>query len=295
MSIASSEAYRWQPSTANPTRYQRRMLGIELLTHNENVHLDGHHTIVFGVDCALAAPLALPALVAVMRRAWITLRFAVPTIAVRTAQDEAGPPIFVYHTAADQAEVEAWADRTVKPMNPSMKSYMDAHAYLAQLLVPDACGDGTFLHVVARTATECTLILHAQHAPFDGSSLKHIMSRLLSIVARYIRDGTIAEREHAELRWGAEATNLCPAWSEIIAEHEVVAGQLYDKTRHDIMQDTMRILSVSTHSPAWGAGDDTVVARARLSLAIVSQGPKSRMPRAASVHRGTNELHPAIL
>jgi hypothetical protein len=248
MSIASSEAYRWQPSTANPTRYQRRMLGIELLTHNENVHLDGHHTIVFGVDCALAAPLALPALVAVMRRAWITLRFAVPTIAVRT----------VYHTAADQAEVEAWAERTVKPMNPSVKSYMDAHAHLAQLLVPDVCGDGTFLHVVARTATECTLILHAQHAPFDGSSLKHIMSRLLSIVARYIQDGTIAEREHAELRWGAEATNLCPAWSEIVAEHEVVAGQLYDKTLYDIMQDTMRILSVSTYSPARGAGDDTL-------------------------------------
>jgi hypothetical protein len=251
MSIANSEAYRWRASAVDPDCYQRRMLGIELFSHVRR------HTIVFGVDCMLAVPLELPALVDAVRWAWVALRFAVPMIAVQTAQDETGHPIFSYHAAADQAEVEAWAGRTVKAMDPALRSYMDAHAQLAQLPTPDTNGDSTFLHVVAHTPTEYTLILHTQHAPFDGSSVKHIMSRLLSILARYIRDHALAKRELDELRWGNEPVNLSPAWSEITVEHEVVAGPEFDQVLHNIMQDARQILPVSIATLTEAVCDDT--------------------------------------
>jgi hypothetical protein len=254
--------YRWVAAGSDePGLFRRYAAGCERFMDFQHRYLNGQMNISFGVDLSLISPLPTSQLLDTLRKAWISLRFDIPTIAAGTIQDGDDDTVMLYRAAKGKEDVDAWAERTVQTVDAATTD--EALERIGVRRLPDENGDQTFLYLFPRSGseaiaardTEYTLVLYTHHTPFDGAGVKVLMSRFLAILARYIGNNELAAREHDALKWGEEGKNLLPACPQIVAESEALEGPRYEQTLGGIMTDIAMNMPVSaSHSVRWEIG-----------------------------------------
>jgi hypothetical protein len=231
--------YRWRASGAV---HERHLVGAELLCYHWAIGADGQGSGYLRFDTELARAVPTDAFVAAARAAWITMRFGTPIVATTTAPAADGAPALVYRTAPDHAAAAAWAARTVQLVDASALAV--EHDVLSRWRVWEDGADQAVLVVLPRADTRYELGLLLGHAWTDANGAKVAMSRFLALLARYLHEPALAEREHAQLRWGTEGANLLPAFPELVADSEKLRGPEYDATLASIMNDFVTTLPV---------------------------------------------------
>jgi hypothetical protein len=243
--------YRWQVSATDSSTYRRYGAGVERFADYNHRYQRGEDYIMLGVDISFVNAVPSHTMLRAAQRAWITLRFTVPTVAVTTENTPEDDALLVYHVAPDPAAVEAWAERTVELTEATTLEDARIEIDRRRPVIPDARGDQTFLYIVPRgSATKYALILYGSHVPFDGVGYQAIMTRYLAILARYLADDNIATQEHSALIWGTEHQNLALSYLEVVSENEPLEGPVFDNTLNE-MGKRMRMLPVSHLLDAW--------------------------------------------
>jgi hypothetical protein len=212
--------YRWQNSAADPLLHERYAAGAERFVHDWAQQHDGQGSFLLRFDTAFVNPVSAHDLLDAARQAWLTLRFDTPVIATTTKSTSNGDSMITYRAAADQAEAEAWASRTVQLVEPAALG--DEHDVLNRWRVWEDGGDQAMLILVPRSDKRCEIVLLVSHAWTDGGGAKVVGSKFLAILARYLGEPSLAGSDHAQLRWGQESSNLLPAYPEIVSDRFVL-------------------------------------------------------------------------
>jgi hypothetical protein len=239
--------YKWRRSAANPAVFERHTAGAERYVDFQNTDADGQYTIALAVEATLARPLDAPSFLRVLRQAWMALRFAVPTIAVNVVQSTDGGSLLRYQIAQDEANMQAWAERTVCSL--AMQPIQGAVDQVLECRLPDERGAPTRLYHVPRSGTEHIVILHVHHAIMDGIASKETMTRFMALVARYVHNVALVASDLAALSWGSETENLSPAWPHALATTEATAGPELTESLNRALQ-AAAALGVSYHTPS---------------------------------------------
>jgi hypothetical protein len=228
------DKYRWRASETAPSIFRRYVVGAERFVDFENRHLQGHGNIILGIEADIGPAISTNAVISAARAAWMSLRFAVPTIAASAEIDAEDERLLVYRVASSSAEAEEWAVRTVQLMHA--KTWDDAHNQLSQRTLPDQRGDQTFVYVVSQTASRYTFIFYTDHATFDGTGIKGLMSFYLTLLARYLNADGLYHKECSALRWGEEHKNLLPPFPHVLADETHLDGPEHQRTVAHILE-----------------------------------------------------------
>jgi hypothetical protein len=208
------DKYRWRASETAPSIFRRYVVGAERFVDFENRHLQGHGNIILGIEADIGPAISTNAVLSAARAAWMSLRFAVPTIAASAEIDAEDERLLVYRVASSSAEAEEWAVRTL----------------------PDQRGDQTFVYVVPQTASRYTFIFYTDHATFDGTGIKGLMSFYLTTLARYLNADGLYHKECNALRWGEEHINLLPPFPHVLADKTHLDGPEHHSTVAHILE-----------------------------------------------------------
>ncbi|KAJ7763058.1 hypothetical protein B0H16DRAFT_1414358 [Mycena metata] len=228
--MAAKSVHDWSPSPDDPSCYTRRGWAIEILNDVSNRHKHGQTSMFFGADISAVRPFVTNSLLEHARSAWVSLRYTLPTLAAHVEQDTEGNTLLTYRTASSGADAQAWAHRTLL-LDEEHKTLDDLRQKIEGRPLPDANGDGTFLHLIVRSDTSFEVLLHTSHVPFDGVALKIVTTRFLKKLALLLDGGS----PDLNLKWGDEYTNLPPAAGRVPGPNEVVGGAQYDETLKSVM------------------------------------------------------------
>ncbi|TDL17807.1 hypothetical protein BD410DRAFT_831293 [Rickenella mellea] len=250
------DRYKWRRDDTHPGRYKRQTYGGEIFADAHNSGRQGEMTLFIGVYATLSARLTSQELHRVLRRAWISLRWDVPTIAAQTMHDENA--WISYDVAETRHEVEKWAEHTVL-LREDVANLDELRYEVGQgIMPPDDLVPQTYLYLAPSSPTTFGVLMHTSHIPFDGSSLKILISRLFEHLAKYISDSHYEEIQNAKMRWGHEHSNLLPATVDILRKgepaqvdedgrtivnaiaEEPLDGPAYTETLAKIMRDLAR-------------------------------------------------------
>ncbi|TDL15051.1 hypothetical protein BD410DRAFT_139736 [Rickenella mellea] len=218
------ERYKWRKDESHAGRYKRQPAGGELIQDVWNFLKHGDQNLFIGVYATLSTPLASQELLRELRRAWVALRWEVPTVAAQVAHDpkEGGLPTtwMTYDVAQSAKDVEKWAEETII-LREDVTDLDTLRYEIGQGIIPT--GDlvpQTFLYLAPSSPTTFGVLLHTSHVPFDGAGIKVLMTKLFEHLALYISDPHHAEVQATTMRWGEEHANLLPVAGEILRKHE---------------------------------------------------------------------------
>ncbi|TDL18054.1 hypothetical protein BD410DRAFT_513360 [Rickenella mellea] len=219
------ERYEWRRDKTHNSRFRRQPVGGELLTAVFNSTKNGYGNLFIGVYTSLMAPISTVDLLRHVRRAWISLRWDVPTIAAQIFHEQidgrsSPSPWITYDVAQSAKEVESWAEETVK-LRENV-SELDTLRYEIgdSVLPPKDLVPQTFLYLVPFTPTTFGILLHTSHVPFDSAALKILMTKVFEHLSLYILDKGYSDKQAAKLHWGEEHRNILPAVTQILRKHE---------------------------------------------------------------------------
>ncbi|TDL17774.1 hypothetical protein BD410DRAFT_536108 [Rickenella mellea] len=256
--------YKWRRDEMHigGMRYKRQLVAAEVVSDVYNATKHGELTLFLGVYATLSSPLAHHELLAQLRRAWIALRWDVPTIAAQTLHDGKNIPKpktwMTYDVAQSHDEVKKWAEETVTLREDTTDLDQLRYAVGQGPMPPADLVPQSFLYLAPSSSTTFGVLMHVSHIPFDGSGLKILMSKLFEHLAMYISDPHYAPLQSAKMRWGREYENLLPASVDILKKHEPAqfdvrgevlvpatpeepqSGPAYDETRTTIMNEAAK-------------------------------------------------------
>ncbi|TDL17776.1 hypothetical protein BD410DRAFT_882674 [Rickenella mellea] len=218
--------YKWHRDEMHlgSMRYKRQIVAGEVFSDVCNATKHGQMTIFLGVYATLSSPLTDHELLAQLRRAWIALRWDVPTIAAQTLHDGnnvAKPKTWMtYDIAQSHTDVDKWAEETVI-LREDITDLDQLRYEVGQGPMPRAdLVPQSFLYLAASTSTTFGVLMRVSHIPFDGASVKILMSKLFDHLAMYISDPHYASQQSAKMRWSREHENLLPATVDILRRHK---------------------------------------------------------------------------
>lgn len=262
--------YKWRPDENAEGRFKRKVGGGENIEDVWNFLAHGDQNLFLGVYTKLSQPLEPSQFIELARKAWISLRWDVPTIASQTLHEpREGSPLptslLAYTVASNHLEVEAWANETVT-LKEDVKD-LDTLRYevaTAVGMLPDKpLVPQTFLYGAPFSSTEFGFLMHSSHVPLDGAGTKIMMSKFLEHLSNYITDPQYAAKETARFKWGTESDHLLPIASEALRKHEPAEfdasenlispelpeepreGPKYDETLGEVMTGLGKGMSVS--------------------------------------------------
>jgi hypothetical protein len=175
--------YRWQASKTAPSIFHCYVVGAECFVDFKNRHLQGHSNIILGIKADIGPAISTNVVLSAACTAWMSLCFAVPTVAALAEIDDEDKRLLVYQVASSSPEAEEWAMHTVHPLHAKM--WDNAHSQLSQRTLPDQQGNQTFVYVVPQTASRYTFIFYTNHATFDGTGIKGLMSFYCTFLTNY--------------------------------------------------------------------------------------------------------------
>ncbi|KAF8581965.1 hypothetical protein K439DRAFT_1653936 [Ramaria rubella] len=223
--------FQWRPSPDDCRLYIREAAGGEAIEDVWNRFKNGEQTLFFGLDLRLQQGIHSQSLLSHGRTAWAQLRFAVPTVAARTAYDTAGNTLITYRAAESESEVDAWAKRTLR-LSEDTRGLDHVRYELGKVHIPEENGDQTFLYIVPGADEKTySLLLHTSHIPFDGAGSQILMNKFLIFLSHAIA----GDIESSTLNWGTEAKNLLPSVSEVLGPEELRDGEQFMNTLGSIM------------------------------------------------------------
>jgi hypothetical protein len=258
-----SANFRWRQSPDDDFHYSRQAGGMEYFADIATLASAGTGCISLGLTLTLAPPyasLTSQELLAHVRRAWIALRWDVPTLG-GTLHHTPPPPerqiplpdtFLDYYAARSPANVAAWAEETVLLQD----GYADLAAIRADLcqgaLPRREKGPHAYLHVLRTAPTSFGLLLFITHEWIDGLGTKALATLLLQHLALSL--SSPAHVEHCEkLAWGSgvEARNLLPPMWDVLAGAEVLEGPAYERTYDEVIGNfSANIVRGQRFSPA---------------------------------------------
>ncbi|KZT60759.1 hypothetical protein CALCODRAFT_480424 [Calocera cornea HHB12733] len=225
--------HQWRSSSEDPKTYQREPSGTEVLMDMENRLNHGEFTLFLGLELDFRMDISLTEFEHLAREAWIALRFQVPTIAARTPVPATNRAIITYRIPDSLAELEDWANRTLRPAR-DCDSVDTLRHEVGNRYISDPNGDQVFLYVVSKDGRPTGFLFQASHVIIDGKGTKILMD----IYLRNILVPVLAEEVKLDLssfKWGLEVENLLPCVSEILVPHEPREGPEYDKTMQEVL------------------------------------------------------------
>lgn len=228
MAALDFSRYKWRQDDKVFSRFKREVGGGELYDDILNFHKQGEQNLFLGTYIELYQPYQFPQasdFIDLLRKAWISLRWDVPTVASQTLHEPRDGSLWpasllVYTLASNRSEVEAWAKETVI-LKEGYKDLDTLRYDIVTGVIPEEdLVPQTFLYYTPMSPTSFGLLIYTSHVPFDGSGVKVLMSRFLEHLSRYISDSQYDASEFARHKWGEENANLIPSSSEILREHE---------------------------------------------------------------------------
>lgn len=230
--------YVWRQDEKVPTRIIREVGGGELFVDILGLLKNGGLNVHLGLHTTISQPTEATEFLRLLKKAWISLRWDVPTIASRAIHEPregaALPAAYLtYDVPQSVPEVESWADETVI----FKEGYQDLNVLrfdVGQGCIPTKdLETQTFLYAVQFSNTEYGLLIRSSHVPFDGTGVKVLGTKLLDHLARYISDPSYASYESSRMQWGSgsENKNLLPIASEILKSLEVDGPEALAKPR----------------------------------------------------------------
>ncbi|KAK0476544.1 hypothetical protein EDD18DRAFT_1383531 [Armillaria luteobubalina] len=209
----------WEPLPDGTPGRRRILSGGEIIEDIMNHFFKGYQTLFHCVSRRIHHS-DQSNVTAGCREAWKWLRYNIPTIAIPVEVDKKDVPCFVYHAGTPEL-VEAWADRTCIIHRQDVVDLDALHELACGAKIPSADGDATWLHIAILKGTDSisklSILLHTQHAPFDGTALKYIFNLYLAQLAKILSSDTYVPDV---LPWGKEVDNLIPATMNVLAPHE---------------------------------------------------------------------------
>ncbi|TDL23013.1 hypothetical protein BD410DRAFT_787824 [Rickenella mellea] len=261
---SGNSPYKWRRDEMHlgSMRFKRQIVAGEVIQDVVNATKHGEGSIFLGVYATISSPLNHHELLAQLRRAWIALRWDVPTIAAQTVHDRkniAKPRTWMtYDVAQSHTDVEKWAEETVT-LRKDITDLDQLRYEVGQGPMPPAdLVPQSFLYLAPSSSTAFGVLMNVSHIPFDGSGVKILMSKLFEHLAMYISDPHYAPLQSATMRWGREYGNLLPATVDILRKHEPAqidvhgkvlvpatpeepqSGPAYDETRTKIMNEAAK-------------------------------------------------------
>jgi hypothetical protein len=234
--------YVWRESKDEKGYFIREAGGGEAIEDIWNRFSHGEQNLFLGVNVSLRTPISsVHDFVDLVHKAWVALRFSVPTVAAHTEHDNQDNPLITYRVATGQDDASEWAKRTVR-LKETSTSLDELRFELSQSPMPEPNKDQTFLYVVPRSATFVDFLLLTSHVPFDGAGVKIIFSKLLKILSEYISNPSLATSQ--SFAWGTEDKNLLPFVTEILAPGEDREGPRYTETLGGVMGDLASAMPV---------------------------------------------------
>jgi hypothetical protein len=220
--------YIWRESKDDKGYFIREAAGCEAISGLLNRFVDGEGNIYLGVSVSFKASVpTIDVFLSLIRSAWVTLRFSVPTVAAHKEHDSQGSPLITYRVANSHEDALQWARRTVR-LRETSASLDGLRFELSKSPIPEVNKDQTFLYVVPRSQTSTDFLLCTSHVPFDGAGIKIVFSKFLETLSEYISSPSLATSQI--FAWGTEGKNLLPAITEILAPGEDCKGPRYIQT-----------------------------------------------------------------
>ncbi|TDL16435.1 hypothetical protein BD410DRAFT_888762 [Rickenella mellea] len=222
----SNSPYKWRRDEMHigSMRYKRQIVAGEVISDVYNATKHGEMTLFLGVYATLSSPITHNELLTQLRRAWVALRWDVPTIAAQTLHDGkniAKPKTWMtYDIAQSHTDVDKWAEETVM-LREDITDLDQLRYEVGQGPMPRAdLVPQSFLYLAPSTSTTFGVLMHVSHINFDGASVKILMSKLFEHLAMYVSDPHYVSLQSAKIRWGRELENLLPATVDILRKPE---------------------------------------------------------------------------
>ncbi|KAL5492789.1 hypothetical protein ACEPAI_4237 [Sanghuangporus weigelae] len=297
--------YKWRRDDKVLDRFKREIGGGELFDDIFNFHKQGEQNLFLGTYMQIYQPyqiLDTSNFIDLLRKAWISLRWDVPTVAsqiLHEPRDGSPMPVslLVYTLASDRTDVEAWAMETVI-LKEGFKDLDTLRYDIVKGVIPDRdLVPQTFLYCLPISPTSFGLLLYTSHVPFDGTGVKVLMSRFLEHLSRYISDSPYEASEIARHKWGEENVNLLPISSEVLRGREPAEfdgdgnlikpeipeepreGPKYTETLDQVLADFARGIQVghqfkSVKYPLYDQNKDTPLTRRVAHTFTIEQSKK---------------------
>lgn len=225
MNTVDYSRYKWREDENVPGRVKREVGGGELFEDVLNFHKQGEQNLFLGVYLQLAQPAESSHFIGLARKAWISLRWDVPTVAAQMLHEpREGSPVpaalLAYTPPSDRTEVEEWARQTAI-LKEGFKDLDTLRYEVVKGIMPEKdLVPQSFLYAVQFAPSSFGLLLYTSHVPLDGSGVKMLMTRYLEHLSKYIAEPGYDDDETLRHKWGSEAQHLLPIASEILREHE---------------------------------------------------------------------------
>lgn len=255
--------FQWREDETVPGRFKREIGGGELFEDVLNFNKQGEQNLFNGVYVQSSRSLEVSDLISLARKAWISLRWDVPTVAAQALHEaREGSPMPVaflaYTLPSKSTDIEAWAKETLILQEGYSDLDLLRYEVVRDILPNKDLVPQTFLYVVPFSATSFGFLLHTSHVPFDGAGVKIVMTKYLEHLAKYISDPQYEVTETARFKWGTENNRLLPIASEALRKHEPAEfdasgnlikselpeepreGPKFDETLNQVMADLAR-------------------------------------------------------
>ncbi|KAL2069673.1 hypothetical protein VTL71DRAFT_14352 [Oculimacula yallundae] len=244
--------YTWQQQTPlNPTLWRRVALSNELMWPSRPKSI---HELFISTALSLAFPIPRATLDAAAGRAWQTLRYHVPELALEACVADNGVAYLQYRMAQSQSEVDAWLVRTSSYFEAggnvlsfddlrrgALKEKEGRDSDNALLLLyshdrDEGRGDGL--------VEDAQIMLNVDHQVTDGTGIKIILGKYLSLLASALNEpyGILQD----EIPWEESYKNLSTPWIQLMNEDQVISGSEYEEV---VTRNRLIILEKLSHNP----------------------------------------------
>ncbi|KAH7397862.1 15-O-acetyltransferase Tri3-domain-containing protein [Cadophora sp. MPI-SDFR-AT-0126] len=239
--------YSWRQSLLSPSQWHRLALSNECMWFSRPK--DPHELFICTL-ITLNRPISPPTLTSAASLAWQILRFQVPELGVDATCTEDGAVYMQYRMLHSQAEVDAWVDRT-----SHFENGRDALTFkeLKTKGLSKKCGhdsDKTFLLLYSQATRNgeddrvenVQVMLYADHQVMDGTGLKILLGKYLSLLASALKEPT--ELQQDEIKWSESYKNLSKPWIQHMNDDQVISGPEYEGTvtrNQDIILNELKL------------------------------------------------------
>lgn len=243
------DEYRWRSPPNDPRLRVRRacateaMFGIEASNQNGENDFFIAATVHFYASSAGSKILTLRDLERMTQSSLVQLRVSQPQVAVSLSWDKQGKCMLQYRTPKVVDEVHHWAASIVtaeaklqspidmrdqveekKNQESSMSNNNAITVYISSPVTAlDAALENSEVHYLFRF----------NHCLFDGIAARQIVAMLFQSLVAEMSDSSLNKYE--DIDWKQSASNLPPAFVELMDSEQDLCGPRFDRTVHDHM------------------------------------------------------------
>lgn len=242
--------YHWRPAPNDPSLRVRRACATEAMFGIEASNRRGENDFFIGTTIRLHSPSAssrvftLRDLEHMTQSSLVQLRASQPQVAVTLSWDRQGKCMLQYRAPKNDDEARCWAaDVTTVEAGPRRLTDMRDRVEEEKKQISSTAAGGSAITVylsapvsgldAALEDSELNYLFRFNHCLFDGIAARQIVTMFFQNLISEICG--ISPNANGDIDWKQSASNLAPAFVELMDPEQDLSGSRFDRTVHDHM------------------------------------------------------------